>query len=1063
MKKVMIGILILIPIIILLIVALVTNIVSLNAHIAVEDLQLTYKGTQNTAYLIPIQIQGEICLYDYVDAKIYPEQATDKTIEWQIAGDVKYTDTKYEDEYEQYKGELEKFKENLANKFDDNLNFTSEEKAVYDAVREEYYYDLDEKDSIISAMADRLFKSKAVAPAAVFVDEHGNEVISNTSGKMAIGAHCNFTVRAVAENVSRTISISIVGYDVEQVVVSLPEGEDDALEIGESVRLLASYTPIQSIVNKTKWSSSNENVAVVDENGVVTAVGVGDATITLEASIHSTEEGEIKFKSGEISLSVKSSGLSTVFGNRVVVSRNARFTLEQLGIKAEDVDVSALDKHDDGTYSLKDGASATLSVGGKSLEIVPCANDAIEIQHASLFENGNYVLSVGENTLKLKAVWSDMLKDSEAPKVKWKSQNTNIAIVDEESGVVTGVGDGVVEIRAYNGDEMCCAIQLNVRQKLSSIQLRTSDEALAVGLARETVFAGERYEDISTSTKKIANSTLVVVQSEPSDADADEIKAFYDAFTFEIVEGAEYASMDKDVANKVVFNNSALEGKDKQNVVVRVKAKYPKYEGVTTFTTEDVTLVAVFGVQVGNMDELQQACKDQKKYVTSEDNVAVLSEAEKEYWSCESEKEVYKVNRDNHSIKDFAIVLEDNCMYEFAKSDDDDYDEDDEIGWVVWDEQVAFYGNVYGNNNKISAKNGAVCKVDNTEEYLVRVDRGGVTISNLVLRAGEHEFDDGEEVDDDRSVIFTGIVCLVNAGRNRWFADDGNDITFEYSIIENSNKAVELYNTDINFKGCVIRNMMECGIYAPFRMNSTKGETDANTGKQIVYPSYSHINLHNVICSNTLGSMLSVAYEAVTMQSSVKFRFVDGKIYSGDDEQKIAESKRLEAQNEQFFMDNFYKKGINMVVNQTGFLRAYNWMNVKDAGLIKTGSDELDALIGGWFDKIVDGDTETFKDYLYIAEDGEKYLHFSFIVTGILMPSIFNQKTYLQLNQQDTDYNCFNLQDVDFDKVDLEDWDAIKTILKQLSLKVYGYDNKADINPFSTYQLNAALIAELHK
>lgn len=1062
MKKVMIGILIIIPIIILLIVALVTNIVSLNAHIAVEDLQLTHKDTQNTAYSISIPIQGDICLYDFIDAKISPAQATDKTIEWQIAGDVRYTDTRYEEDYKQYQEEFENFKNDLAEKFDDNLKFNNEEQAAYEAVVEEYYYDSDDKDMIVSAMADRLYNGMKVAPAAVFVDENGEEVVSNTSGKMAIGAHCDFTVRAVAENVSRTISISIVGYDVEQVVISVPEGKDDTIEVGQSMRLLASYTPIQSIVNKTKWSSDHPDVLSVDSNGVVTALRASSepVKITLEASIYSSEKGELKYKSGEISLSVKSKGLSTKFGNRVIVSRNASFTLEQLGIEGKDVDLTKLVSNEDGTYSLKDVNSVTLGSGEDILEIVPCASDAIEIRHASMFANGNYVLSVGENTLKLDAVWSDMLNDGDAPVVDWESSDKSIAIVDKKTGEVTGVGDGVVEIRVYYGGKVCCSIQLNVRRKLSSIQLRTSNEALAVGLARETVFAGDRYEDVSSGNNKIANSTLVIVQSEPSDSDPSEIKAFYDAFTFEIVEGSEYASMDKDVANKVVFNNSALEGKGKQNVVVRVSAKYPKYEGVTKFTTEDVTLVAVFGVQVGNMDELQQACKDQESYVKGDGNVVELSDQESLYWACEGEKEVYKVYRNNYSLNDYAIVLEDNCRYEEQRDSDGDI-----VASVDWDKQVAFYGNVYGNNNKISATNGSIDKVGDSDEYLIRVGWGGITISNLILRAGEHDLDDTDtDEEESNGVRFTGIVCLVDAGTKRWFESDGNDITFEYSIIENSNKAVELYNTDITFKGCVIRNMMECGIYAPFRMASTKGKLDATTGKQIVYPKYSHINLHNVICSNTLGSMLSVTYEAVTMQSSIKFRFVDGKKYSGDDEQKIAESKRLEAKNEQFFMDNFYKNGINMVVNQTGFLRSYNWMNVKDAGLIKTGSDELDAIIGEWFDKIVEGDTETFKDYLYIAEDGEKYLHFSFIVTGISMTQfIFDGKTYLQLNQQDNDYNCFNIQDVDFNKVDLEDWDEIKSILQQLSLKVYGYDNKADINPFSTYQLNAALIAQLHK
>lgn len=46
MKKVMIGILILIPIIILLVVAMVSTIVSAQAHIAVENIELKYKNSK---------------------------------------------------------------------------------------------------------------------------------------------------------------------------------------------------------------------------------------------------------------------------------------------------------------------------------------------------------------------------------------------------------------------------------------------------------------------------------------------------------------------------------------------------------------------------------------------------------------------------------------------------------------------------------------------------------------------------------------------------------------------------------------------------------------------------------------------------------------------------------------------------------------------------------------------------------------------------------------------------------------------------------------------------------
>ena len=50
MKKVMIGILILIPIIILLVVAMVSTIVSAQAHIAVENIELKYKDSDDNIY-----------------------------------------------------------------------------------------------------------------------------------------------------------------------------------------------------------------------------------------------------------------------------------------------------------------------------------------------------------------------------------------------------------------------------------------------------------------------------------------------------------------------------------------------------------------------------------------------------------------------------------------------------------------------------------------------------------------------------------------------------------------------------------------------------------------------------------------------------------------------------------------------------------------------------------------------------------------------------------------------------------------------------------------------------
>ena len=101
MKKVMIGILILIPIIILLVVAMVSTIVSAQAHVAVENIELKYKDSESTIYELSLTLEEvankTINLKDYLDVVVYPQKANNYTIEWTISGDVTYTDEEYYD------------------------------------------------------------------------------------------------------------------------------------------------------------------------------------------------------------------------------------------------------------------------------------------------------------------------------------------------------------------------------------------------------------------------------------------------------------------------------------------------------------------------------------------------------------------------------------------------------------------------------------------------------------------------------------------------------------------------------------------------------------------------------------------------------------------------------------------------------------------------------------------------------------------------------------------------------------------------------------------------------
>ena len=57
-----------------------------------------------------------------------------------------------------------------------------------------------------------------------------------------------------------------------------------ALNVGDTFTITATVKPDNATDKSVTWSSSNTSVATVDENGVVTAVAEGTATITATAS-----------------------------------------------------------------------------------------------------------------------------------------------------------------------------------------------------------------------------------------------------------------------------------------------------------------------------------------------------------------------------------------------------------------------------------------------------------------------------------------------------------------------------------------------------------------------------------------------------------------------------------------------------------------------------------------------------------------------------------------------------------------------------------------------------------
>lgn len=548
MKKVMIGILVLIPVLLLAVVGVVSAVVSTRTYIGVEDIQLD-------ASSVKIEF-GETYydLNDFLTVTVLPEKATNKSFEWFIE-DLSPLDESYEEDWKEY----------LQNKDDEN------------------------------------YSGEVVFAPAALLDEKGNETESNTTGKIKISSYCTFYVSVQAESVKARCFVHVWSGNVESVSVK----GANTLKVGESTLLDAVCTPVDTVITSSTWSVDDESVLYVDENGVVTAKSEGSAnvfvTVTGENGTAESEGFTVSVTKGatalgqNVTVGSQTIVLSTLGLTQDAISELVNCTMTEGNLVVTDVSTPA-------TFNTANG-NVTISV---------CSNGDITIENLSLFafdENAqdNYILTAG-SSIKLKAVYLDKLTSSApiAANVAWTSSVPAVASVS--GGTVTGHKSGVTTITAqYEGKSV--TMKLAVEKKVSTLILDVTDSSLQVGLARETVFAASRYSapTVANDTAKI-NNGLTVGFMLPTVTEEDE-ETFYKAFDFSVYENGALSDKAYFDDNRLVFDAAKINGLT--TLTVTVKAKYPLYKS-NNYATKSFTVKVIDGVAVDSYAALKKAGDDRQ-------------------------------------------------------------------------------------------------------------------------------------------------------------------------------------------------------------------------------------------------------------------------------------------------------------------------------------------------------------------------------------------------------------------------------------------------------------------
>ena len=269
-----------------------------------------------------------------------------------------------------------------------------------------------------------------------------------------------------------TVWVSKRIVEVESITLDKTEV---ALLAGETASLKATVTPDNATYEYIVWTSSNREVATVDNDGVITAVGGGEATITAKVAGKSAA-CQVTVGTPVSSVSLDITAITLVPGENYNLSATvspANATDKTVTWSSSDTDVVAVDQS--GQVRAKSVGTATITAtAGKCSAtclvtvLPPVENIILEQTSVNLKQGGTAQMAATIVPAAAAAV-----------AIAWSSSDESVATVNQQ-GLVTAVAGGQTRITATAGScTAVCVVQ--VIPLVTGIALSQTEAVLITG------------------------------------------------------------------------------------------------------------------------------------------------------------------------------------------------------------------------------------------------------------------------------------------------------------------------------------------------------------------------------------------------------------------------------------------------------------------------------------------------------------------------------------------------------------------------------------------------------
>lgn len=959
MKKVLIGVLILIPIIIVASVLLTTNIISKNSYLPVDRVEL------NENYIEFSLDNGNTI--DTLKATVYPRLAKNHNLTWSI--EEQHSDIPF-------------------------------------------VYAKDDPCQDCADLSDKELKEHIAT-------NHIDIATIDNNGVVTVYGYGSFIVKVTTEegNKFATCSVKVVGDKVTKIEL-MPYGsssklsENDVISLDKGERLLVNpiFTPGGARDKTVTWKSADERIVEVDKNGILSAKGAGETTI----SVSSNDTGigtsvKVKVNNGIF----KGESYCYTAGTTVNV-KNYMNVSDFTSVKVAGGNISS-----DGTLNFdKDATVATVTVNGKTfsaIKVDALSDDDIVFKNYDILlqklynKNGDEVEYIVKRGLPiyLEVVYRNPEKAG-VPEVEFSSNDivpgSSIVNIEQfdQSGKKSNVGnvamiepnkEGDVKIVAKDRatNKTCTTVELKVVTPVFAINLALNATDAKRGIAAETVFGNKIFNADCTETFFYSFNMDF---NYPKDVD-------FENFEFSTSdESIAKFSDEKGSYNKLVLKEIPAEKKGLKNkVTITIKAKYPMYDNMPVVAT--YVLNVIDGYTVSNETQLKKALHEKKE------SVAI-------YVKDSTAGGKLEIRADNNTDASRITMQEGTSLYG--------------NGFIV----------CFNEQDMIDRKN------DYFNE-LLKIRTSNVHVENAILRMGynDPEAKNGLQQWEKSRRCVRILHEIENYDDETKNNEMINNISFKYCIFENAKTVMEIDGADVNIEGCVFRNSSANSLFIPMAGNtSTYGRLPAN------------VTLKNTVFTH---SALMPIFIETDFERDKNRKDESGNVVG------YPEGSTWEDMKKTGYKDHF--------INVEGFLDIYNWINIDDFattgnGLIPpTGlGDALDNLISQEGSKIIANVllNEQYKDVRHTINNQE-YVHLGIAVLGMTSPV----SDGIIRNFENAGYSRHRVELTDNVLSTIPAWKLFGAVLKpyvRYPLYVYSYkEGNYQIGPDSEKKLDFQETGALYK